>query len=46
MGIMQFLVMSFRWTNAPAAFKDLMNRAFKTYIDVFVIIFIDDILTY
>ena len=45
-GIMQFLVMCFRWTNGTAAFKELMNRVFKPYLDVFVIVFIDDILTY
>ncbi|WMV54303.1 hypothetical protein MTR67_047688 [Solanum verrucosum] len=38
--------MSFRLTNAPAAFMDLMNRVFKQYLDLFVIVFIDDILIY
>ena len=38
--------MSFGLTNAPAAFMDLMNRVFKQYLDLFVIIFIDDILIY
>ncbi|XP_070057468.1 uncharacterized protein [Nicotiana tomentosiformis] len=33
-------------TNAPAAFMDLMNRVFKTFLDRFVIVFIDDILIY
>lgn len=41
-----FLVMYFGLTNAPAAFKDLMNRVFKKYLDMFVIVFIDDILVY
>ena len=45
LGIMQFLVMSFRWINGPATFKDLMNKVFMPYLDVFVIVFIDDILT-
>ena len=38
--------MLFGVTNAPAAFMDLMNRVFKPFLDVFVIVFIDDILVY
>ena len=33
-------------TNAPAAFMDLMNRVFKSYMDDFIVVFIDDILIY
>jgi hypothetical protein len=33
-------------TNAPAMFMDLMNRVFQTYLDQYVVVFIDDILVY
>ena len=38
--------MSFGLTNAPTTFMDLMNRVFQSYLDRFVIVFIDDILVY
>ena len=42
----EFIVMSFRLTNAPIAFMDLMHRVFQPYLDRFVVVFMDDILIY
>ena len=38
--------MSFGLTNAPAVFIDYMNRIFQSYLDKFVVVFMDDILVY
>ena len=45
-GLYEYTVMSFGLTNAPAFFMHLMNMVFMDYLDVFVVIFIDDILIF
>lgn len=42
----EFLVMSFRLSNEPAAFMDFINSAMRPFLDQFVIVFIYDILVY
>ena len=38
--------MSFILTNAPGMFMNLMNSVFRSYLYLFVVVFIDDILVH
>jgi len=43
-GHYEYTMMPFGVTNAPGEFMEYMNRIFHTYLDRFVVVFIDDIL--
>ncbi|GKB54574.1 putative reverse transcriptase domain-containing protein [Tanacetum coccineum] len=45
-GHFEFTIIPFGLTKALAVFMDLMNRVCRSYLDKFVIVFIDDILIY
>jgi len=42
----EYTVMPFGVTNAPGVFMEYMNCIFHTYLDRFVVVFINDILIY
>ncbi|KAG5735420.1 hypothetical protein E4T56_gene12784 [Termitomyces sp. T112] len=45
-GLFEYLVMPFKMTNSPATFQYFMNNIFHNMNDIFVIIYLDDILIY
>lgn len=42
----EFMVLPFELTNASVAFMCLITRMFNKFLDIFVLIFIDEILVY
>ncbi|KFY82311.1 hypothetical protein V498_08625, partial [Pseudogymnoascus sp. VKM F-4517 (FW-2822)] len=45
-GLFEYQVMPFGLTNAPASMQRLMNDALHEYLDIFTIVYLDDILVY
>jgi hypothetical protein len=45
-GLYEYMMMSFRLTNALVYFMYLMNKVFMEYLDKFVMVFINGILVY
>ncbi|MBW0583233.1 hypothetical protein O181_122948, partial [Austropuccinia psidii MF-1] len=45
-GSYEYLVMTFGFTNAPASFQNLVNDIFADLLDIFVVVYLDDIMVF
>src|SRR3954467_4149860 len=45
-GLYEFTVMTFGFSNAPPTLMRAMNNLFQEWLDVFVLLYLDDILVY
>src|SRR5204863_2571141 len=45
-GHYEYLIMPFGLTNTPATFQAYINRTLRGYVDVFYIVYLDDILIF